>query len=122
MFDAPIAEGGSVPPSSAAVMTSAGRSICTPSEYVYASRGEYAGGSTSLCCAPAPNAAVDDASGGGEPGTVLEARGDRLAVECGGGSRLVARELQLEGKRRMGTRDFLNGVRLEPGMRLGAGT
>jgi len=36
-----------VPLSIAAAMTSAGRSSCTPSEYVKASRGEYAGGS---CC------------------------------------------------------------------------
>jgi methionyl-tRNA formyltransferase len=66
------------------------------------------------------SAGVDEATGG-EPGTVVEARGDRLVVACGGGSRLVARELQLEGKRRMRARDFLNGVRLAPGTRLGEG-
>lgn len=54
------------------------------------------------------------------PGTVVEARGARLAVACGDGSLLVAREVQLEGKRRMTARDFLNGVRLTAGTTLGA--
>lgn len=66
------------------------------------------------------SAAVDAADTTGEPGTVLEVHGDRLTVSCGGGTSLAARELQLEGKRRMSTRDFLNGVRLAPGTRLGA--
>ena len=35
---------GIEPPSNAAAMTSAGKSTCTPSEYRYASKGEYAGG------------------------------------------------------------------------------
>ena len=56
---------------------------------------------------------------GQEPGTVVEARGDRLAIACGGGTVLAARELQLEGKRRMPARDLVNGLRLEPGARLG---
>ena len=63
------------------------------------------------------HAAAED--GAGAPGTVVEARGDRLAIACGDGV-LVARELQLEGKRRMGVRDFLNGVRMEVGTVLGA--
>jgi len=41
----PTALLGTLFPSNAAAITSAGRSICTPSAYVYASRGEYAGGS-----------------------------------------------------------------------------
>jgi methionyl-tRNA formyltransferase len=53
------------------------------------------------------------------PGTVLEARADRLVVACGDGTRLRALELQLEGKRRMPARDFVNGLRLVPGVRLG---
>jgi methionyl-tRNA formyltransferase len=65
--------------------------------------------------------AAAEAGGGqtGEPGTILEAKGDRLVVACGGRTRLAALELQLEGKRRMGARDFLNGVRLAPGVRFG---
>jgi methionyl-tRNA formyltransferase len=54
-----------------------------------------------------------------KPGTVLEANGDDLLVECGSGSTLRIEELQLEGKRRMSTRDFLNGVRLSDGDVLG---
>jgi methionyl-tRNA formyltransferase len=68
-------------------------------------------------------AAVDEPAGGNdaesEPGTVVEARGDRLVVACDGGTRLRALELQLEGKRRMAARDFINGTRLAPGARLG---
>jgi methionyl-tRNA formyltransferase len=53
------------------------------------------------------------------PGTVLEARRDRIVVACGEGARLLALELQIEGKRRMPARDFVNGLRLAPGVRLG---
>ena len=63
MFALPIAEGGIVPPSRAAVITSAGKSICTPSGYAYASSGEYAGGSGSGVVAlsvVAPDPAVDE--------------------------------------------------------------
>ncbi len=45
-FAAPTMCDGIVPRSSAAAMTSAGRSIWAPSGYAYASSGEYAGGST----------------------------------------------------------------------------
>ena len=48
-------------------------------------------------------------------GEIVEAKGDSLLVTCGGGSVLKIEELQLEGKRRMTTRDFLNGVKLAPG-------
>lgn len=53
-----------------------------------------------------------------EPGT-LSAEGDLLGVACGGGTRLEIRELQLEGRKRMRVHDFLNGVRIAPGERLG---
>jgi methionyl-tRNA formyltransferase len=65
------------------------------------------------------DASVEEDDETAEPGTVVEAKGDRLVVACGGGSRLVARELQLEGKRRMTTRDLLNGVKVPVGTRLG---
>ena len=55
----------------------------------------------------------------GLPGTVIEANGDDLLVSCGGGTLLRIEELQPEGKRRMPTRDFLNGVRLTEGDRFG---
>ncbi|HEX8735945.1 MAG TPA: methionyl-tRNA formyltransferase [Pyrinomonadaceae bacterium] len=52
-------------------------------------------------------------------GEILEAKGDNLLVFCGGDTVLQIDELQLEGKRRMPTRDFLNGVKLEAGEILG---
>jgi methionyl-tRNA formyltransferase len=53
------------------------------------------------------------------PGVILEAGGDRLVIACGEATRLVVKEVQPEGKRRMPVRDFLNGVRLAPGQVLG---
>ncbi len=47
-----------------------------------------------------------------KPGHVLLAKGDDLLVGCGEGTILRIEELQPEGKRRMTTRDFLNGVKL----------
>lgn len=52
-------------------------------------------------------------------GEILEAKGDRLLVFCGGDTVLQIEELQIEGKRRMTTRDFLNGVKLQAGEILG---
>ena len=54
------------------------------------------------------------------PGEILEAKGDSLLIFCGGDSVLGIQELQLEGKRRMSTRDFINGVRPELGKILGS--
>lgn len=54
------------------------------------------------------------------PGEIIEAKGDSLLVFCGGDSVLGIKELQLEGKRRMSTRDFVNGVRPEVGKILGS--
>lgn len=55
----------------------------------------------------------------GEPGTIMAARGEILRIATGAGTLLV-RELQSEGKRPMGTREFLAGRRLTPGDRLGS--
>lgn len=49
------------------------------------------------------------------PGVVLEAHGDDLVIKCEGNSALKITELQLEGKRRMSARDFLNGVNFKVG-------
>jgi methionyl-tRNA formyltransferase len=54
-----------------------------------------------------------------EPGTILEADGDRLIVATGAG-RLRVTEIQAEGKRPMGARDFLAGHRLTAGDRFTA--
>ena len=51
-------------------------------------------------------------------GTIIEAHGDELVVQCGNMQTLRIHELQLEGKRRMSTRDFLNGVKLNLGEKL----
>lgn len=52
------------------------------------------------------------------PGEVLETHG-RLVIGCGNGTALFVEELQLQGKRRLTTRDFLNGVKLQKGEILG---
>ena len=57
-------------------------------------------------------------SGPSAPGSIV-VQGDRLFVACGKETLLEVRELQLEGRKRMPARDFLNGVRLEPGEKLG---
>ena len=49
-----------------------------------------------------------------QPGT-LEAQSGQLIITCGEGSRLEGMELQMEGRKRVSARDFLNGVRLLPG-------
>ena len=49
------------------------------------------------------------------PGTVVEARGDRLRVACGEGSVLSILEIQPEGRRAQSARDFLAGRRVPPG-------
>jgi methionyl-tRNA formyltransferase len=43
----------------------------------------------------------------------------RLIVGCGQGSSLEIAELQLEGKKRMTARDFINGYQLKSGEKLG---
>ena len=46
-----------------------------------------------------------------DPGTLIADRG-RLRVTCGQGTLLELAEIQLEGRKRMPVRDFLNGVRI----------
>lgn len=50
----------------------------------------------------------------GEPGT-LNVEGSKLLVLCGNGTCLELTEVQVEGKKRLPARDFLNGVRVAPG-------
>jgi methionyl-tRNA formyltransferase len=45
----------------------------------------------------------------------LKAEGANLIVGCGGHTLLEILELQLEGRRRVSARDFMNGFRLQPG-------
>lgn len=53
-------------------------------------------------------------------GEILVSDGDELLVSCGQKTILRVDELQIQGKRRMLTRDFLNGIKLEVGEVLGA--
>ncbi len=55
----------------------------------------------------------------GASGEVLAAAGDSLVIGCGGETALSLREIQLEGKRPVTARDFLNGSKLSVGDRLG---
>ena len=63
-----------------------------------------------------PSEIVSDLSAAGQ---ILEVKANKLSICCGGHSILQIEELQLEGKRRMPTRDFLNGVKIEVGEKLG---
>ncbi len=54
----------------------------------------------------------------GTSGEVLTAAGDLLVIGCGGETALALREIQLEGKRPVTARDFLNGSKLSVGDRL----
>ncbi len=55
---------------------------------------------------------------GDQPGTLIPEHG-RLRVVCGQGTLLELLELQLEGRKRLPARDFLNGMRPAAGERLG---
>jgi methionyl-tRNA formyltransferase len=68
---------------------------------------------------PATLAANDEDFSLKQPGEVIEARGDSLAVACGDRTALRIQELQLEGKQRVSARDFINGTRLRAGERFG---
>jgi methionyl-tRNA formyltransferase len=49
-----------------------------------------------------------------EPGTLVAERA-RLRIVCGHGTMLEPKEIQLEGRKRLATRDFLNGVKIDSG-------
>jgi methionyl-tRNA formyltransferase len=53
-----------------------------------------------------------------DPGTLITDRGS-LRVICGQGTLLEAKEIQLEGRKRLAPRDFLNGVKISPGEKVG---
>jgi methionyl-tRNA formyltransferase len=63
--------------------------------------------------------ALDSMAAGGEPGTIVDAKGDRLAVATGDGVLRIL-EIQPEGKRALSARDFLAGHRLDAGARFRA--
>jgi methionyl-tRNA formyltransferase len=59
-----------------------------------------------------------EAAGKETPGR-LSAPGGRLLAECGGGTMLELREVQLEGRKRIPAAAFLQGHRIAPGENLG---
>jgi methionyl-tRNA formyltransferase len=56
---------------------------------------------------------------GSTPGEIVEASGKSLLISCGDSTSLRVSEIQIEGKRRMDVRDFLNGNHLIAGDILG---
>jgi methionyl-tRNA formyltransferase len=66
--------------------------------------------------APSPRPSKDASKAAAQPGSVLEASGDRLVVATGDGS-LQLLQVQGEGKRPMSAREFLAGHRLSAGDR-----
>lgn len=52
-------------------------------------------------------------------GTVVSANGDELRIGCGDEMTVIVSEIQAEGKRRVPTRDFLNGHKISVGDKLG---
>lgn len=63
--------------------------------------------------------AVPERIGAGVPGE-LRVENQKLRVVCGGGTELEVKELQLEGRKRLAARDFLNGIRLAPDEQFGS--
>jgi methionyl-tRNA formyltransferase len=61
---------------------------------------------------------ADPCTPGRDPGALLPGRGT-LRVACGQNTLLEIHELQLEGRKRLSARDFLNGVHPLPGEKLG---
>ena len=61
---------------------------------------------------------VPEGTAGGVPGQILLTDRESVTVAAGKGA-LRIQEMQLEGKKRMGTHDFLLGVKMLPGEVLG---
>jgi methionyl-tRNA formyltransferase len=66
-----------------------------------------------------PVSARDDTDFRAAAGEVVVARGDELVVQCGQGSALRLLEVQPEARKRISARDFINGLRVKVGDRLG---
>lgn len=58
-------------------------------------------------------------TGNVQPGTIVRVDKNGIVVLCDQATRLVISELQLEGRKRLSARDFLNGVSLSIGEKLG---
>lgn len=64
-------------------------------------------------------AAAENDNRDNAPGEIVEARGDKLSIACGGQTLLHLQEVQPEGKKRLSARDFINGVHLRAGEKFG---
>ena len=71
-----------------------------------------------LWSAAAPLSRGESTAEPSQPGVAL-VENDHLLIACGDGTLLEVGELQLEGRKRLSARDFMNGVRLKPGEELG---
>ena len=60
----------------------------------------------------------DETGKDGAPGELV-VEGDSMCVGCGGGSMVELVEVQMEGKKRMGSGEFLRGYQVRSGERLG---
>jgi len=56
---------------------------------------------------------------GGMPGIILPAQEDGLLVICGGATVLRIEHIQLEGRKRISDRDFMNSAKIAPGEKFG---
>lgn len=63
-------------------------------------------------------ARIEDAPADGEAGSISAVTKEEIVVNCGEG-KLALREVQLSGKKRMPVKDFLLGVKIKAGERLG---
>jgi len=67
---------------------------------------------------PSVPAAAGDAAGTGEPGSLIVSNAF-IEVVCGKGTRLQLEAVQLEGRKRISAREFVNGARLASGEHFG---
>jgi methionyl-tRNA formyltransferase len=67
---------------------------------------------------PSASAAAGDAAGTWEPGSLIVSNAV-IEVVCGKGTRLQLEAVQLEGRKRIGAREFVNGARLASGEHFG---
>ncbi|HYL69662.1 MAG TPA: methionyl-tRNA formyltransferase [Candidatus Limnocylindria bacterium] len=56
---------------------------------------------------------------GGMPGIILPTQEDGLLVICGGATVLRVEHIQMEGRKRISDRDFMNGAKIVPGEKFG---
>jgi methionyl-tRNA formyltransferase len=62
---------------------------------------------------------IQSEPGGKLSGEIIDISGDSMCVQCGDETGLLVQEIQLEGKKRMSVRDFINGSHVKVGDRLG---